>query len=296
LLEWILQERIDASLLLLDSHSVLTGALNEEVASGQAVGNEWEGMPRGGKAPFGLPGEYQSLQAYCVNRALGLPPVHFPLQIHSRDLKKILARWLELTGIIRTQVSTSLGRPEDAHKLAYAIAAAEYGIAHQPRKLALTPGDRNISSAIMNYSRPIESARGEIIWNMEHYQPWEPCAPTDAKAGAGRNFLALLQEYQILRSSFGHFRLRRPRRRMGVREARILDHMLLEVPSRPEPLSLNRSAAAIWSLCDDQRTMADIAEALEHKFQVPRESLSPDIELALFQLHRDGAIDLEITA
>ena len=296
LLEWILHERIDASLLLLDSHNVLFHALNEEVACDQAMGNEWGDMPRGGKAPFSLPGEYQNLQAYCVNRTLGLPRVQFPLLIHARDLKKILARWLELTGIIRTQVSAHTGRPGDAHKLAYVIAAAEYGIAHQARKLALTPGDRKAASAIMNYSQPIESARSNVIWDMQTYQPWAPCQPSGAKAGAGRDFLALLQEYQTLRASFGHFRLRRPRRRMGVREARILDHMLLEVPSRPELLSLNRSAAAIWSLCDNHRTMADIAEELEQKFQVPHQALCPDIELALFQLQRDGAIDLEISA
>jgi len=296
LLEWILQERVDASLLLLDSHNVLFNALNEEVACGQAVGNEWGDMPRGGDAPFGLPGEYQYLQAYCVNRGLRLPPVQFPLLIHSRDLKKILARWLELTGIIRAQFSTQAGRPGNAHKLAYVIAAAEYGIAHQPRKLALTPGDRKTDSAIMNYSQPIASARSEIIWDMQTYQPWAACQPKDAKAGAGREFLTLLQQYQTLRASFGHFRLRRPRRRMGVREASILDNMLLEVPSRAEPLSLNRSAAAIWRLCDNQRTMADIAEALEEKFQVPHQALCADVELALHQLKIDGAIDLEISA
>jgi len=296
LLEWILQERVDGSLLLLDSHNVLFKALNEEVACGQAMGNEWGDMPRGGAAPFGLTAEYQYLQAYCVNRTLALEPVQLPLLIHSRDLKKILARWLELTGIMRAQVSTHAGRPGNAHELAYVIAAAEYGIAHQPRKLALTPGDQKADSAVMNYSHPIQSARSKVVWDMQAYQPWAPCQPKDAKAGAGREFLNLLQEYQKLRESFGHFRLRRPRRRQGVREASILDNMVLELPSRAEPLSLNRSAAAIWRLCDNQRTMADIAEALEHTFQVPRQALCPDIELALYQLRVDGALDLEIPA
>jgi hypothetical protein len=69
--------------------------------------------------------------------------------------------------------------------------------------------------------------------------------------------------------------------------------MLLEIPGKPDPLSLNQSAAAIWQLCDDERTMADIADELGKKFEVPRETLCSDIELAINQLRSDGAIDLD---
>ena len=87
--------------------------------------------------------------------------------------------------------------------------------------------------------------------------------------------------------------LRRPRRRFGVREAVILDRMLLEIPGLADPLVLNSSAAAIWKLCDNRRSLADIADTLEQRFEIPRETLCADVEFAINQLHRDGALDLE---
>jgi hypothetical protein len=69
--------------------------------------------------------------------------------------------------------------------------------------------------------------------------------------------------------------------------------MLLEIPEKPEPLSLNHSAAAIWQLCDDERTLADIAEVLADKYEVSRATLCSDIELAINQLRSDGAVDLD---
>ena len=70
--------------------------------------------------------------------------------------------------------------------------------------------------------------------------------------------------------------------------------MLLEVPGRSEPLSLNHSAAEIWKLCNNKRTMADIAAKLVKKFEAPRNVICPDIELAISQLHRDGAVDMVV--
>jgi hypothetical protein len=296
LLEWVIRERIDATLLVLDGQSILLESAGEDIEPGQALANTWRELPSGGDGPFSLPEAYDTLRAFCVNRKLKLPRAQFPLLIHSRDLKKIAARWLEMTGIIRRHVKAQIGWSVDPGKLAYSIAAAEYRLPHKTRKLALRTRDRKTDKAILSYREAVESAKGKIVWDSETYTAWESCAPEAAKAGAGREFLAFLQEYISLRESFGHLRLRRPRRCIGVREARILDRMLLEIPGRPEPLSLNSSAAAIWDLCDDQRSMIDIAKELEKKFSVPPEALCPDVEAAINQLHSEGAVDLEIAS
>jgi hypothetical protein len=294
LLEWLIRERVDATLVLLDSSSILLEAFNEEVEPGGAIGNTWRDLETGDKGPFGLPEIYNNLNAYCVNRQLKLPKVQFPLLIHSSDLLKILPRWLELTGLIRNQVRSHLGALPESGSVAYTIAAAEYRIPHKSRKLAVTSTDGKTDRPVLCYQLPIESKKGKIVWDIEVYKPWESCEAKQAKPGAGRAFLDFLQNYVELRESFGLMKFKRPRKCAGVREARVLDRVLLEVPGRSEPLSLNSSAGEIWKLCDSQRSMAEMADELEKKFDVPHDLLCADVETAINQLQRDGAVDLEI--
>ena len=111
ILEWLIGERIDATLLLLDSDSVLLETFDQEIGPGQALAHTWREVKVGEKGPFGLPKQYNNLNAFCVNRNLRLKKVQYPLLIHSSDLIKILARWLELIGIIRSQCVSHLGLP-----------------------------------------------------------------------------------------------------------------------------------------------------------------------------------------
>ena len=83
-----------------------------------------------------------------------------PLLIHSSDLVKLAARWLELTGIIRTEVRNSAGKNLNASKVAYAIAAAEYRVAHKAQKFSIVPADRKADRPVLDYQVPIESAKG----------------------------------------------------------------------------------------------------------------------------------------
>ena len=252
-------------------------------------------MPRG-TGPFALGSEYVNLQAFCVNRDLKLPKLQYPLLIHSSDLKKLAARWLELTGIIRCEVSTNTGKTVDADRVAYAIAAAEYRIPHKSRKMAVEPGDKKADCKVLNYRSPIKSSKARIVWDTGSYMPWELCKPKQAAPGVGRTFLSYLLEYATLRESGGHLDTRRPRRCLGVREAHVMENVLLEIPGEVEPLTLNSSAASIWKLCDGHRTLGDMVEALQLQFEVPRKLLCADVELAINHLHAKGAVDLEIVA
>jgi len=292
LLEWLVTERADASLLLLDLDSVMLKPINEETAPGGAVGNRWQQWPAG-PGPFGLADRYRKLGNYCVNRKLKLPKVEFPVLVHSADLRKMAARWLELTGLIRTEMRLPGGRSLDAHKLAYALAAAEYRIPHRARKLASATNDNRAGGPVLNYSQPVESAEGKIVWDPETYRPWSAPVPAEARPGAGRSFLNWLGNYVSLHESGDLLDTRRPRRCFGVREARMPDRMLLEIPGVVEPLQLNSSASAIWNLCDNQRTMAEIATALQKQYDAPRNVLCDDIQRTIIHLHTGGALDLE---
>jgi len=292
LLEWLVTESVDASLIVLDLDSVLLQPIVEETAPGDAVGNRWPQWPTG-QGPFGLPDGYHAIEGYCVNRELKPPRVQFPVLIHSADLRKMAARWLELTGLIRATVRLVPGLVLDAHKVAYTLAAAEYRIPHQTQKLAAATSDRKAGSPVLDYSLPIESTQGKIVFDPETYDPWSRPAVTQARAGAGREFLGYLDNYIGLRESGALLAMRRPRRCHGVREARLPDRMLLEIPGTAEPLQLNASASAIWNLCDNQRNLADIVDLLKAQYDVPREVLCDDIDRIIVHLRSRGAVELD---
>ncbi len=296
LLEWLFRERVDATLLVVEAESVLLEPVTQEVTAGEAIGNTWRNWPRGDTgAPFGLAKDFEKLQDYCVNSKLKPPKVSFPVLIHSSELKKFAARWLELTTLIRCEVQCPAGKIRDAHLIAYSIAAAEHRVAHAARKLAVSQNDRKVDRPLLSYRMPVESPKGEIVWDPEVYTPWSEVDPAAAAAGAGRRFLAELQAYVVARETGEYLRLRRPRRREGVREAKLPDRTLLEIPGVVDPLNLNASAAAIWDLCDSRRSLADIADELERRYEAPRNILCADIDMAIHHLHAGGAVDLEST-
>lgn len=317
LLEWLHREPIDATLLVLDDFSVFrslalhepalhepglqdhtTRVVVEEVAPGQAFGTPWDLHPAGALAegeetgPFGLDPGFEPLRQIAVNHRIVLPRVTFPVVIHSRDLRKIAARWLELTTFLRIRYQAVHGRLAVAHQLAYTIAAAEYRIPHAPRVLGVDCQDDDQQAPIATFRSAIESARGEVVWDPLVYPPWEAVEPERAKPGPGREVLALLTAKIAFDAAGGELAFVLPRRREGVREARLLDQMLLEIPGQEDSLSLNPSASAIWELCDDQRTLATIATELEGQYEMAAGSLRSDVTATAESLREAGALDL----
>jgi len=293
LFEWLITEAVDATLLLLDLDSVLVKPFAKEVGTGEALGNPWQRWPAG-EGPFGLAEPYRKLADYCVNPQLKPARVQFPVLIHSTDLRKMAARWLEWTGLIRSTIRLPQGSALDAHKLAYTLAAAEYHIPHKAQKLATVSSDRKVGTAVLDYSLPIETPAGKIVWDAETYQPWSRPDMTQARAGAGREFLSYLDNYISQRESGVLLKMLRPRRCYGVREAHMPDRMMLEIPGAAEPLQLNASASAIWKLCDSQRSLADIVEQLQTQYEAPREVLCEDVERIAIHFRSRGALQLDV--
>jgi len=69
--------------------------------------------------------------------------------------------------------------------------------------------------------------------------------------------------------------------------------MFLEIPGRADTVSLNSSGAAIWEVCDGTRSLAEINQELETRFEMPAGSLRPDVEVVIKRLEVIGALRLE---
>jgi hypothetical protein len=288
LLEWLFTERIDGTILLVEPTCVFRAAVPTEVEPGQAQATAWPGFPHAGSGPFGLGPSLEFLDRFCVDRTLAPPRVRLPLLIHASDLRKLAARWLELTSILREEMATG-----EHAAIAYTIAAVEAAVPHSIADLGVDIGADPSRAPLLEYSRSIESEKGEPVWDMQAYRAWTAVDPQRAAPGTGREFLTALAEYVARRATGGELAFLRPRRRPGVRVGRVLDRTLLEIPGRADTFSLNPSAAAIWELCDGARSLADVGSELEQRFQLPPGALGADIQAVIDRLEGVGALDLE---
>ncbi len=294
ILEWLFTERIEGTILLVEPNCVFRAAVAQEVGPGEARATTWPGLPHTGQGPFGLGPSFAFLERICVDRALALPRVTLPVLIHSSDLRKLAARWLELMSIIRVETAHSMpGGLGAADEIAYAVAAAEADIPHAISELAVDTSARRSKAPLLHYSRPIESTRGQVVWDERRYRGWDRVDPQRAAPGTGRDFLALLEAYIARRAEGGELAFVRPRRRTGVRVGRVLDQTVLEIPGRSDTLSLNPSAGAIWDLCDGARGLADLTRELATRFQLTPEEMRPDVQSVIERLESVGALDLE---
>ena len=146
LLEWLFTERVHGTILLVAPGWVFRSAVDTEVSPGRARATAWPELPRG-DGPFGLGRGFDFLELCCVDRKLELAAVAPPLAIHSTDLLRMAARWLELISIVRAETAIPPDGPRlDADRIAYAIAAAEAGIGHDTAEFPVVP-DAHASAA-----------------------------------------------------------------------------------------------------------------------------------------------------
>ena len=246
LLEWLFRERPDGTILLLDPDSVLLSDVPTEVSAGRVIASPWPEFSAAEAWPLEPGSTYAFLERFGILRNLEPAGVTLPLLIHSIDLFRLAARWLELTGILREEARDA---GLDADRLAYVVAAAEWGLVHEDRAFA-------VAAASMDAAAPI------------------------------------LEEYEAHIAAGGEAAVLRPQLREGVREARVLDQMLLEIPGKEDTLTLNSSATAIWELCAKGLTVLEIAHELEARFEAPEAGLVSDVEMTLGLLEDVGAVDL----
>jgi coenzyme PQQ synthesis protein D (PqqD) len=79
------------------------------------------------------------------------------------------------------------------------------------------------------------------------------------------------------------------RRREGLSERALPDELVLYDPETDKAYLLNRSAAAIWDLCDGERSMPELAAELAGG--VPGEILLQEVASAVERLYAEGLLE-----
>ena len=291
LFEWLHSEPVDGTVLLLELDSVIRAPITREVAPGQALGTPWSELQQAGPGPFGLGSAFAFLEQFCVNRALIAPAVTRPVLLHTIDLRKLVARWLELMGIMRCEQGAG-HNADQTERLGFAVASAEAHLHYIPTDFAQATEADSANAPILCYGQPVCSPDGEVIWDKRHYQPWHSVTAERVHGSAERAFLNLLNSYVELYQSGGDLAFLSAHRRCGIREGKVCDQTILEIPGRADTLALNASAAAIWSLCDGRRSLAHVVSQLEQRHHLPPGHLIGDVLTITRRLTEVGALEL----
>jgi hypothetical protein len=68
------------------------------------------------------------------------------------------------------------------------------------------------------------------------------------------------------------------------------EEVLLYRPTTHKAIHLNPMAATIWKLCDGTRTVKDLVDCLGAAFPAANSSIAHDVQEAIDQLLREGAL------
>ena len=272
LVHWLRTEQPDGTVLLVDPDCVFREPICREVAEGNPVSQKWVGLshePDGDG--FALDGRFAFLEERGVQPQTRAQLGMIPTLIHTRDLERIAARWLEVTALVRQEVTDRDGRRMwESDMFAYAIVTAEAGLVHELTSLGICTNwspDEAVQAPIIHYCQAIEGRGGESIWSKYDYTPWRRVdQPERARQDYGRDLLTLLNRCVNARART-ELEIVRPRGRVGVRELRDPTGLVLCVPGSNREFSLNRAAERIWALCDGGRTVIAIREELEREFE-----------------------------
>lgn len=199
--QWLSQEQPEGTVLLIDPDCVFRSPIIQEVKEGYPVAQEWVNFHQNIKLfPPEMNATFEVLKRFCRKNLNLVKGVMIPTLIHTKDLKRIIGRWLELTALIRQGARRSNGKPLwESDMFGYVIAAAEFGLIHEPGNLGICtnwlPEDAP-NSPMIHYCQSIKSTNDEIMWDKKKYRPWENgLVPNQAKYDYGRDFLKILNRF-----------------------------------------------------------------------------------------------------
>lgn len=302
LLDWVYREKPEGTVLLLDPDCVFRAPVRKRVAPGYPAAQDWidykVGKP-GPESPFGMGERFSALNAHCARTDLSIAPVMIPKLIHTSDLRRIAARWLELCRAVRGNCRNGEGNPFwESDMFAYLATCAEYDLQHEPISLGICtnwdPADVP-DAPVIHYCQAIHRKDGETVFNKHTYRPWSR-VDTNVELDRDRDLLVLINEYTDALQGLGSGPApakSRPSCREGIMEGRVLDDFLLERPKDGASLWLNSSGKAVWELCDGSRSIEDIAAELGGRFDVDRDAILPEICAIVGKLHAIAFVELK---
>ena len=294
LLEWVYRDRPEGTVLILDPDCVFRAPVTRRVAPGFPASQDWIDFKTGAPSPenpFGLGERFSFLNEYCTRTDQSISPVMIPTLIHTRDLRKIGARWLELCRVIRDNYRGADCDPMwESDMLAYLAACTEYGLQHEPISLGIcTNWDpaKVPDAPIVHYCQRILSTDGKTIFNKHTYNPWTRL-DGPVELDRDRTVITLINAYIDDEQGLGAAPApanSRPFAREDIMEGRVLDEFLLERPQDGSSLWLNSSGKAVWELCDGSLTVEDIATQLGARFAVDYSVILPEVCAIVGKLH-----------
>ena len=85
---------------------------------------------------------------------------------------------------------------------------------------------------------------------------------------------------------------RKPQRTEGYQEKDLGDEVVLYDPSGKEIHILNRTAYAVWSMCDGEHTLTDMESSVRGSFDLPKNGVNvvADIQAVLGTLQEKGLL------
>lgn len=192
LAEWLEVERPVGTVLILDCDFVFRAPLDRKAMPGAPIGQLWWDQR--------WEGDWLDV-AEAISPGIGpdLQSVTWPLLIHTSDLRRIIARWVEVTARIRKRTG---GWESDMFALP--IVLAEYGLTCELEMLAAWmpwPDEVVGDAPIIHYCQPVLDETGATLWYKQHYTPWDAIAvdPDAAALGYCGELLRMLERYAAIR-------------------------------------------------------------------------------------------------
>ena len=302
LLEWVFTHRPEGTVLLLDPDCVFRSPVRRHVSPGNPASQAWVDFPTrkpGTENPFGFDERFSFLNDICMRTDLEVDPVMIPTLIHTSDLRRICARWLELCSQIRQNYRDDSGRPiRESDMYAYLAAAAEYSLRHEPISLGIANNWKPESAPdapIIHYCQPIVDKEGRETFGKRNYIPWSRIDESAEPAqDYNRHLISLINDYVddaegVCRPAAPY---QLPKWRANVMEGRVIDDLLLELPADNLSLWLNDSGKAIWELCDGMRTVENIGAELTERFDMGDRDATADVAATVGRLRAAGFLDV----
>ncbi|MEO1397376.1 MAG: PqqD family protein [Pseudomonadota bacterium] len=297
LLEWVYRENPKGTVLFLDPDCIFRKPVTQTVAPGYPVSQTWinqELLKPSQTNPFGLGEEFSFLTKHCSRVDLPADRVMIPTLIHTSDLRRIAARWLELCRVVRDNFRHADGSMLwEADMFAYVAACAEYGLRHEATNLGVaTNWDPELmpDAPIIHYCQTVYDVDGDELFNKRTYKPWSSVeAKSEAAQYYGRDLVNAVDAYiWTLPEQMSPVTVAsRPQRRDGVMEGRVLDQLLLEIPDESKSVWINGSGMAVWELCDGSRTIEEICQTLSEMFEADVDVIAPDVTAILSQFQTE---------
>jgi len=190
--EWLERERPVGTVLILDCDFVFRAPLVRHVEPGRPVGQFWWDFHAAGMWAEAADSITPGISARVQN-------VTWPLLIHTSDLRRIIARWVDVTAQIRKNTGAW-----ESDMVALTVVLAEYEITCELESLAAWmswPDEVVAGAPIIHYCQPVLDSNGGQLWYKQAYSPWDEIDvdPDDAALAYCSDLLVMLKRFASLR-------------------------------------------------------------------------------------------------